>query len=204
MLGPTVGVFLVLWILVRVAVGVIHFSETSFWEVFLGKDLEFLSHLEQLPEVCISQKKINDFQSHQCDDYWDRFCQSIALIVVPFVGAGAFAGFMIILFLSVYKKTKEKVQSQKGDCLGVVMRHLKVPQVKASQDFFSWFFCLKPVMVQVQHPNKKQIKVYFSSDFKSPQPGASVALFDLGVIWQKSRFVGVSYTPHVAIFKGVR
>ncbi len=154
--------------------------------------------LSQIPETCWNGATTNDFQKKQCDDYWSALIKRVALAVLP-----VFFVFFFYLpargfFEKVYTRSRKAIEKGKVFSSGAAVPF--AGESKAS-DFFCWFLCFKKQSVQLG--NRKLVEVYFPLGAILPRPGQTVAIFELGRVLGRARYIGVLHTPHVAVVSGV-
>lgn len=107
----------------------------------------------------------------------------------------------LILWLSLenvsgfYRRAQKKVEKGKVLSSGVVTNPPTAPS-----DLFSWFYCFRPITVELS--NKTQITVYVSLDSPPPLPGETLVIFEMGKVFGEKRHVAMLYAPHVAVVRG--
>jgi hypothetical protein len=201
MLLPCLLVGALIWMSVGVWVSSPGFSDhrapsavIPFWEVSLNLDRALVSKLNTIPGVCWSGNTTNEFQKHQCDEFWNELIQVSVFALIPLLGGMFFLWVLSIQFQGLYQRAQKKIKKGKVSFGGVVTHPARAPQ-----DPFSWFYCLRPITVELK--NKSQVTVYVSSQVPSPLPGETLAVFDMGKAMGETRYLGIVYAPHVAIFR---
>jgi hypothetical protein len=202
MIAPSVGLFIFFILCVGVAANSPSFQEQSgpsavlpFWEASFKHYQTFFSTLFQLPSVCWSGNAVNEFQKHQCDDFWQSLMKSGGLGVSPLILVGLIGWMSLENISGLYRRAQKKVEKGKVAFGGVVTNPPDAPT-----DLFSWFYCFRPVTVQLT--NKTQITVYVSLDSPPPLPGETLAVFEMGRIFGEKRHVAMLYAPHVVVVRG--
>lgn len=167
----------------------------TFWEAAGNVYKVTASRIGNLPSFCVFGEKSNDFQQTQCDRFWEDLLRTGALALAPFLLMGLVAFLNLEILSGFYLRMAKKVEKEKATLGGKVTQPPEAPE-----DFFSWYYCLQPVTVELA--NKNQIKVYLSSMRPVPIAGETLALFDAGTHMGQKRFVGVVYAPHIAVVRG--
>jgi hypothetical protein len=153
--------------------------------------------MSNFPAVCEDGNSVNNFQRRQCEAFSAAHQLGMGLSALPFV--------LMLLFLRVapghldafYRRARKRVQANKPMSQGVVTQPAKAPA-----DFFSWYYGLRPIGVQL--PQGEQLKVYVPRDVPMPEPGQAMLVFEPISSWGKGRHVGKVYLPHVAVVRGAR
>jgi hypothetical protein len=214
LIGPAVGVF----VISVIAMGIIAdpqtfvpkpVKSTGVVHAELPRDLQtatrgginhwrtiffFATHV---PEVCWGDNAVNDFQKGQCDEFWNHLAMGGALCLLPFAATWLFMQISMGSLSTVYRRGRKRVDSGKVMAVGVVTSPARAPA-----DFFSRFYCMQPISVQLQ--SGKQLKVYLAEDASEPSPGMTMAIFEPLSIMGEARHFAVLYAPHVAVVSGVR
>lgn len=154
--------------------------------------------LAQIPEACLNGATANDFQKHQCDEYWSALIKRVALGILPVFSILFFYLPVRGIFEKVYTRSRKAIE--KGKAFSSATAVPFAGAGKAS-DFFCWFFCFSKQSVQL--PNRSMVDVYFPQAAILPRPGQTVAVFELGRVFGRARYIGVLHTPHVAVVSGV-
>ncbi len=179
MLGPALGLFLIAF-----------FCLGPRYYQTLGSDLS------QIPHSCLLRGEVvSDFQRKQCRDYWNRLLSTGSIGALPGV---LILGFYFIVFgslSSTYLNARKKIEKGKVKLGGVVTDPAQGPQ-----DLFSWFYCLRTVIIQL--PDRKQMKVYVTMDAPLPHPGQTLAVLEAEEVFGEKRYLALLYTPHVAVIRG--
>ncbi len=165
-----------------------------FWQMAIRHYQELASHIQSFPKFCLSGESTNDLQASQCGDAWIELFKFAGLAFLPLIGGIYGWNTSNSKFQDEYRRLKKKVHSGKDSYTGTV-----TSPPGAASDIYSWFYCLRPIMVELK--DQKQVKVYVSLDVKTPEPGSEVILFDRGEVFGSKRRVGMLYTPHIAVFK---
>lgn len=166
-----------------------------FWTASFLHYHELIANLFQMPQVCLPGNAVNDFQTHQCNQYWSYFAKSAGLGIAPFASIALFFYLGLGNLNAIYKKCQEKAEKGKAAFSGTVTHPAEAPQ-----DIFSWFYCFRPITVEL--PDRTQVKVYVPDDFEMPSPGQRMAVFEAVSFWGEKRHFAVVYAPHVAVVRG--
>ena len=166
-----------------------------FWIASFNHYREVFSNVSQIPEVCWSGSAVNDFQVHQCDQYWGHLLKSGGLALASFVLVALFLFLSLDNLNGTYKRARKRAEKGKAAFGGTVTNPAEGPG-----DIFSWFYCLRPVMVELQ--DKRQLKVYVPLEFSAPTPGQTLAVFEEISSFGEKRRLAVLYAPHVAVVRG--
>ncbi|MGZ3699980.1 MAG: hypothetical protein ACXVCH_17945, partial [Bdellovibrionota bacterium] len=145
-----------------------------------------------IPGVCLSGAAVNDFQRTQCDKFWVEAIKQATYTVAPLVPVLLFFLFGFEALGATYRRARRKLEKGAADFPAIVTNPARM-----SNDFYSWMFCLNCVSVQLNE--KTQIRVYLAPEDAIPLPGQTMAVFILGNQFGKRRFIGRTYTPHVAV-----
>lgn len=100
-------------------------------------------------------------------------------------------------FRQIYRQGFKRVE--KGNAVEV--GRVTAP-ARLRSDLFGFFFCLRSVSVQLK--SGRQLRLYVPLHARQPKTGETVAIFEMGEYFGKKRYVGVLYTPHVAVIGGSR
>jgi hypothetical protein len=166
-----------------------------FWETTVQLDKQVLAQIQSLPQVCVMGTTVNEFQASQCENFWNELIKSGALALVPVFALLFYWWFSWRDLLSTYQRARKTILQGKASFLGVVTQPPEAPR-----DLYSWFYGLRPIMVQLK--SKQQTKVYLSRSAPKPEPGTQLVLFDMGHAFGERRSIGMPYMPHVAVFRG--
>ncbi len=150
--------------------------------------LEEWSHV---PEVCEEGKAVNEFQKNQCSAFRNLLYLRTALSGIPFLMVVLFFLVLVDRVRSFYQRVRKKIQLKQASFTARVTDPPKVPG-----DFFSYVHGLGAL--GVQNKEGEQLKVYVPYLMKTPEPGETLALFDLG----SKQYVAIPYMPHVMVLQG--
>jgi hypothetical protein len=199
---PSLGALVFLYLCVGVVANSSEFQQPRgptavipFWEAALKHYQDFFSLFSSVPGVCWFGSAVNDFQVSQCNQLWGQLFRQGSLAGAPFIVIGIALLICLDSLAALYKRTQKKIQIGKADFTGTVTNPPEAPN-----DFFSWFYCLRPIMVQLK--DRTQVKVYVPWNVTPPQPGETLIAFNLGSVLGEKRHLGMAYTPHVAIVRG--
>lgn len=148
-----------------------------------------------IPEVCWGGNQVNEFQTRQCADFWERMWLGSAVAAIPFAAVALFFFLALEQIAGFYRRQNRKVVEGQAILAGTVTDPPEAPN-----DFFGWFFCLRAITVELR--NRKQIRVYLPVEAPVPLPGQTLAIFDGGNVFGAQRYVAVLYAPHLAIVAG--
>lgn len=151
---------------------------------------------KETPEYCQAGKAVNDFQLEKCASYRGQVVVAAAYAAIPLLVLSAFLLVVLDQFKLFYRRSDKKVR--KGSAL---MKGVVTDPAIGSMDFFSWWFCLRPISVQLA--TRKQAKVYIPLDAPIPFPGQTLAVFDGGMVLGKRRYIATLYAPHLMVVQGV-
>ncbi len=202
MIGPGIVILIFFFLCVGVVANSPEFQQHNgpaivkpFWVSAFKHYNQVFSSLFHVPEVCLPGRAVNDFQVHQCNQFWDQLAKSGGLAVTPFFILAIVVFLGMDQLKGIYKKVQNKANKGKAALSGTVTHPAEAPG-----DLFSWFFCLRPVMVQL--PNKSQIKVYVPLESILPTPGQTMAIFEPIMVLGEKRHFAIIYAPHVAVVRG--
>jgi hypothetical protein len=202
LIWPSAILFFVLVMLVGVVVNSPLFEEHTvpttllpFWQAAFQHYRNLVVCFSQIPSVCWAGNAVNEFQKHQCTDYWEQLAKAALLAISPLVLTGLFLAMGIEKLGSHYKKAQKKVEKGKVFAKAVVTHPAEAPQ-----DVFSWLYCFRPITAQLA--NRTQITVYLALEAPCPLPGETLVVFEMGAVFGEKRYVGMVYTPHIAVVRG--
>jgi len=153
---------------------------------------KFFHELVNVPSICVTGKTVNEFQVQQCQAYWNTLLVRTFWFSFPFLCLMAFLFFGFDYVWLTYRRAAKKIETGKGAFVGVVTNPPDVPN-----DIYGWFHCFRLMSAQVQ--KGQQIQVYIPLNAPKPEPGSRLSVADVGKRFGKQRYVGVIYTPHVAV-----
>ncbi len=154
-----------------------------------------ISQVLNVPSVCLLGNSASDFQDHQCDHFWGELLKSGGLAAAPFFVLAILMLLGLDELSSTYKRIQNRVEKGAGALGGIV-----TDPPEGTPDIFSWFYCFRPVMVELS--THEQIKVYVSGEVQLPAPGVKLIIFDMGQRMGEKRRVARIYAPHVAVLRG--
>jgi hypothetical protein len=199
---PVVGLFVFCFFLVGVIASSPAFqkfdapaSVIPFWESAFKHYHSFFAQIWSMPGFCLMGARVNEFQVHQCDSFWAEFLKVGGLALLPAVVVGGFLWIGLDSLKTAYRRAQNRFEKGVGAVVGVVTNPPEAPT-----DFYSWFYCFRPVMVQL--PTQEQIKVHVPLFAHAPSPGQKLIAFELEKSSGEKRYVGMLYTPHVAVVRG--
>jgi len=202
MLTPAVGIFIFCFFVVGVIAGSPEFHKPDgpmkvvpFWEMAFHHYNIVLTEVFSIPAVCLVGGTVNDFQDHQCQVYWTELLKSGGLAALPLAGVGLFLMMGLDALGATYKRAQKKIETGTSAVGGTVTNPPDAPS-----DFYSWFYCFRPIMVELS--TKEQVKVYMPKEAPMPSPGTKFAVFEMGKSLGEKRRIGTVYAPHVAVIRG--
>ncbi len=166
-----------------------------FWSSAFRHYSRVISSVTQGPEFCWSGQTVNEFQERQCSQYWEGLVKSGSLAFIPFIFIALFLYFALGFFSDLYRGIQKKIKKGKASFAAIVTNP---PEGKP--DIFSWFYCLRPIVVQL--PNQVQIKAYIPYEASIPTPGQTMAVFEMSSWLGEKRYLALTYDPHIVIVKG--
>jgi hypothetical protein len=155
---------------------------------------ETLGHLLNIPESCWPGNAVSEFQTHQCELFWNKLTSSVLLDLFPLIITIGFLLWGIGSMSQVYRRVRKQLDHSSAQFSGIVTQ-----PPEASEDLFSWCFCFRPVAIQLA--NGHQVKVYVPLADPAPRAGETLAIFAAGIWWGKKRYVGMLYAPHVSVVR---
>jgi hypothetical protein len=166
-----------------------------FWHGATQVYRELFSKLSQMPGLCWAGDTANDFQAHQCQDYWETLEKNSILAILPFIVSLFFVHASVGKLDKFYRRAEKKAASGRAIFGGTVTFPAEGPQ-----DLFGWYYCLRPIMVELK--NKSQRKLYIPLGAPIPVPGDILAAFSETQSFGQKRHLALVYAPHVAVVRG--
>ena len=145
-----------------------------------------------LPDYCIGDNEVNELQKVRCKGLWTQAFAFTGIALFPFLILAMFLMSVQDQVGQFFKKARKTIQGGKAFSIATVTQPAEAPG-----DFFSWVHCLQRVSVQLS--SQQQQVIYLDPRMDIPQPGQTMALFDLGTMFGVKRYVGIVYYPHVAV-----
>jgi hypothetical protein len=150
-----------------------------------------------LPDYCWSGNTVNQIQKANCARWWTELAAASAVALSPL--AGVLLLWMIAgdLLRSFYRRSRKRVDRGNPILTGRMSRRGVV-----LPDPFSWFFCLRPVRLEL--PGGKRMRVHIPLSEPLPLAGQSLCVFELGKVLGRPRYIATLYAPHMAVVHGGR
>lgn len=145
-----------------------------------------------LPDYCIGDNEVNELQKARCKGLWAQAFAFTGIALFPFLVLTVFFMSLQHQVSQFFRKARKTIQGGQALSIATVTQPAEAPG-----DFFSWVHCLQRVSVQLA--SRQQQVIYLDPRTDIPQPGQTMALFDLGTMFGVKRYVGIVYYPHVAV-----
>lgn len=200
-LPPSSVLFVFFFMIMGIAASSAEFQDNQgpaavlpFWEASFKLSGQFLGRFFHMPGNCLGTA-LSEFQASQCDQFWIDTFRDGSLVLAPLI----LMLFMIYLGVAdlskVYRRAQRKVKKGTPSLVGTVTH-----PPETAGDVFSWFYCFRPIMIQLQ--DGRQSKVYVPLDAPAPLSGETFVAFNLGTVMGETRQVAMLYAPHMAILRG--
>ena len=157
--------------------------------------INLLKDLGHPPEVCMTGEAVDRVEKVLCGDFWSQLELRCLLALAPLLLVGAYLGASYFGFRKIYQSSQKKMASGSAIHSGIA-----TSPVEADEDLFSWFYCLKPIGVQVS--DSSQAKVYLPLEGPLPKPGDTVAIYRKLSLFGASYLIGSAHLPHVTVMSG--
>jgi len=145
-----------------------------------------------IPDVCWQGNAVSDFQKNECEKFWERLVNATVYSSLPLFFALVAWLASVSQFRRFYIKSRLLIEGGIALFEGVVTEPAEAPG-----DRFSWFYCLRPVSIQLK--DRRQMIVHVPLDVPVPVPGQKLAVFKAGDFSGRKRFIGVINAPHLAV-----
>jgi hypothetical protein len=149
-----------------------------------------------VPEICFGRVD-SEFQKGRCEDTWLHLAKETGVGLLPIGAFLAFALFALDSLALTYRRIRKRI----GKSQYLIKATVTKP-ARARADLYSWFYCFHCISVELQ--DGSQLRVYLSPHENVPFPGDTVAVFSLGRVLGRKRYIATLYAPHVAVFAAVR